>query len=537
MSIIIEVIKLELTEMSGWEEQHYKPMILKMTEDTLKDITELYGENRKRWSRVSTNRLAEVAGSMVTYTDLDDETDGVIDISNGWDTTRFTFRLVILVEQDGFVHHYSIHGFTDKTDLSHTKSIDPEMLLYMTSITHEYANIGRPDRVRREQPSCIITGEHMLNGGNIQCNDTSNVLSQLMVNGHDETMDGYHDAYGGTNVSMAPINKNSMDTYNSSDVSPMNWLASIISNFMYNDRHITSTSDDDIDMGEFELDASEVNINEAMVHRHDARSFSEGEDALCVAISNLIAYGNGDESYRWSTIGYEDLSELSDIGLKELDQLTSISMVSASSAIDDLVGDTLFGSSSEINGLKLISDVVTDFMVRFNVLSLEFSANNYDIVDNYGFEANVLVDRVICDSTNKEGEIEARGTLLTRYIGRIKELTETHILPIISSGGDYPVAFTVRGIVNRVITIGIKFDSDDLMKVSVPLFSHSLQSGLLVKNTDYGVGRDIVDTLTSTTGSLITHLKGEGFSTDVSESIRGGTHDHGSRRNEIITRL
>ena len=520
--LTIKIEAFSLTEMTGWEEQYYKPVIIECTEGDLLTLKDEYSTNRSRWGNIKAADIRDVAGGMISYADVDD-VDDIISITNGWDESRFTFELLITVEVDSFNHTYRIKGFTDKTDLSHNSRIDPGMRLYLTSIEHAEISISARDRGhahRYDQPTSIVTGEHIDHNHFIGCNTTTDVLSNINLrisegnNSHDNGFSGDSD------ISLAPLSKDSMTTYSSAEVSPINWLANIMQNFMYNDRYLTA-GDDILDPFTDDFaDDDDINIHTSMYIKSKDVMFDHTSDPLCVAISNLIGAHSDGENYRWSSLEYEDLAVLCSGDVHDLEDQTSITMVKASSKIDELLGTSMHGSSVEINAVKLISDVMSDFMSRNKVQSIEFNANNYDIIDDLGLDPLVNLEEIYMDQHGRD--VEVRGNVFSRYLAILMSTVETHIFPIISNSGRYPVAFYVRAVVNRKIQIRVKFDSDESFETTVPLFTHSLQSGLLVKDPDYGRGRNISDGIVSASSNIITHLMSAGYTEDLATASSGG---------------
>lgn len=183
------VEEMYFVETGTFGDQFLRPYRSHMSESTRDEYLDAVADD----SRVSNKMLAGIASKIIKPTT---EAGPVIDIANGWGERRYMFHIKLRVGEhlNGGIYQY-ITGYTDYTEPSFNKSLDPRMRLYFNnSVTANIKDVRGPNGISRQgvvrDASHIIIPPSVIGNGpeldrrydEVELMSPAHVMGALMTN-------------------------------------------------------------------------------------------------------------------------------------------------------------------------------------------------------------------------------------------------------------------------------------------------------------------------------------------------------------------
>lgn len=132
----VQVADFILTQTGTYQEQHIRPFETTIRQDHIDYLSRATDEGKN----LGANTLGDVAGDILHP---QAQTEGNVNISNGWTSRRFRFMMRVVEKQPFQVNGTTqriFFGYTDHSDAS-TNYLDPNMRIYFNSETVVVTNI------------------------------------------------------------------------------------------------------------------------------------------------------------------------------------------------------------------------------------------------------------------------------------------------------------------------------------------------------------------------------------------------------------
>ncbi len=127
----IRIVKLIVVRSGTYNPMFYRPYQTHFNADIADNLGRRIHETDMGTGGATTSLMAGIANQIMMPTH---QHEGMIPITNGWDTVRGRFNMVVeIITETGQPFYYHIQGYTDHYDLSIHGTPDPEMLFYVNS--------------------------------------------------------------------------------------------------------------------------------------------------------------------------------------------------------------------------------------------------------------------------------------------------------------------------------------------------------------------------------------------------------------------
>ncbi len=461
----IKVNRLVMVKAGVYNTQYHRPYEMYVDNSVQDSLHECYRSSTVQSgfnTKVTNVDLNNVVPNLV----MPSATPGqAVSIPNGWQTPRFRFMLEVEVESNATLVYF-IQGYSDFIDTSHTGLIDPNMLMYINSITtvsRHYNVMGAPTDVVISSDNLIYNEGDPIDGFNGWDDNT------LWNNTNHQSNDAYTtrpvDILSG--IEKSYVMNYAAEDLNLDDSAFIDTRAKVtglpISSARSNNSGSTFTSDI---------------INASITSKNLVGLTSSAEDTLAKAksiagetvlsrnpIIRILAMGESQLVVKEFKFG--DLVNLDDTVNERVNVIdSSYGNVVELNAVE--YTDTWDKSNMESVAATVVSSNVSYLMSKYLIGKIDFSITNKTLDGSY---ATFIGAHKSFINNNGIKNIEA-----------FKQAVEIELMPVITNNNVLQIELNVKADLYRDVWVSIAINGGITTEFASPTFCDSLASPIIATN-------------------------------------------------------